>query len=256
MEVSSRSLDSLTSSRADSSEFGSMRMSSGASTAYEKPRSGRSICMLETPRSKSTASARTPFEASCSSTSENSPRRKRPCTAVRLRNRSKYARAAGSLSIAISLPLPRRSDAKSSACPPAPKVASTTVSPGRTASASRTSSARTGTWSVALGRKTFGNILRTPFHLRDVLLPRRSVPDLEVVAHPRDHDLAADPCVLGERRRQHHAALLVGLGLGGAREEIAVHQAALPAEWVEPGQPFLDEPLPGRLGIAVETPVH
>src|SRR3954468_4834807 len=193
-----------------------MRMSSGASTAYEKPRSGRSICMLETPRSKSTASARTSFEASCSSTIENSPRRKRPCTAVRLRNRSKYARAEGSLSIAISLPLPRRSDASSSACPPAPKVASTTVSPGLTASASRTSSARTGTWSVALGRKTFGNILRTPFHHVDVFAPCFAVPDLEVIADSRDNHLASE--VLGQGRRQRHSALLVRLRLGGAGE--------------------------------------
>src|SRR5919204_5258075 len=177
--------------------------------------------MLETPRSNRTASARTPFAASCSSTIENSPRRKRPCAAVWRRKRSKYARAEGSRSIAISLPLPRRSAASSSAWPPEPKVASTTVSPGRTASASRTSSARTGTWSVALGRKTFGNILRTPFHLSDVLAPRGAVPDLQVVAHAGDHDLPPDAGVLGQRRRYEHAPLLVGLRLGRAGEEVA-----------------------------------
>ena len=42
-------------------------MSSGASTAYEKPRSGRSSCIDETPRSSRITSACTPFAASCSS---------------------------------------------------------------------------------------------------------------------------------------------------------------------------------------------
>ena len=67
-----------------------MRMSSGASVAYEKPRSGRSTCIEETPRSNRIASACTPFAASCASTSENSPRRKRPCAPVRFRTESKY----------------------------------------------------------------------------------------------------------------------------------------------------------------------
>src|SRR4029078_11144510 len=231
-------------------------MSSGASVAYENPRSGRSTCIEETPRSNRIASARTPFAASCASTSENSPRRKRPCAPVRFRTESKYGRTDGSRSIAISLPLPWRSAASRSEWPPAPKVASTTVSPGCTASASRTWSARTGTWSVALGRQTCGDILRTPCENLDGVEPGRSVPDLQVVVHPGDHDLAVDPCVLGERRRQHHAALLVRLDVGGPGEKEAVQLAPLRAERVEPGEPFLDQPLPGRLGIAVETPVH
>ena len=48
----------LTISRAETSAVGSILMSSGASAAYEKPRSGRSSCMLETPRSKRTARRR------------------------------------------------------------------------------------------------------------------------------------------------------------------------------------------------------
>src|SRR5262249_43692988 len=181
---------------------------------------------------------------------------KRVCAAVLLRRRSKYARAEGSRSIAISLPLPRRSAASSSEWPPAPKVASTRVSPGRTASASRTSSARTGTWSVALGRKTFGNILRPPFENLDVVAPGRAVPDLQVVVHTRDDDLALDAGVPRERRGKHHAPLLVGLRLGGPGEEPTIHLTPLAAERVEPGQSAIDEPLPVRLRIAVETPVH
>src|SRR6266576_1559552 len=45
MSASSRSSPSFTSSRAENVALGSMRMSSGASTAYEKPRSGRSSCI-------------------------------------------------------------------------------------------------------------------------------------------------------------------------------------------------------------------
>src|SRR6266852_1817386 len=51
---------------------------------------------------------------------------RRVCTGVRFASRSKYTRAQGSRSIAISFPLPCRSAASSDACPPAPKVASTT----------------------------------------------------------------------------------------------------------------------------------
>ena len=62
------------------------------------------------------------------------------------RSRSKYVRAVGSRSIAISLPRPWRSAASSAAWPPAPKVASTTVSPGLHGEATRAPpSARTGT---------------------------------------------------------------------------------------------------------------
>src|SRR6266480_2764872 len=118
-----------------------------------------------------------------------------------------------------------RSKSTASARTPEPNVASTTVSPGRTASASRTSSARTGTWSVAFGRKTFGNMLRTPFDLPQVRPPSVPVPDLGVVAHPGDDDLTPDPSVLGQRGRHHHAPLLVGLRLGRAGEEEALHQA-------------------------------
>src|SRR5438067_1424019 len=73
IRVKSRSDASLTRSRAESSADGSMRMSSGASTAYENPRSGRSICIDETPRSIRIASARTPLSASCSRTTAKSP---------------------------------------------------------------------------------------------------------------------------------------------------------------------------------------
>src|ERR1700746_48585 len=173
------------------------------------------------------ASARTPLSASCGKTTPKSPRRSRVFTVVRLASRSKYVRAVGSRSIAISFPLPRRSPARIAACPPAPHVASMTVSPGRTARHSCTSSARTGTWSASLGCKTFGNILSTPFDLGELALPGGAVPDLEVVVDPGDDDVAAELRVLEQRGRDAHPPLAVRRRLAGAGEEVAVHSPAL-----------------------------
>src|SRR5215831_10853940 len=230
MVTRSRSLQVLTTSLALTSCVGSIRMSSGASAAYENPRSGRSSCIEETPRSSRIASARTSFPASCGRTTPKSPRRSREFTEARFASCSKYVRAVGSRSIAISLPLPRRSAARSAAWPPAPKVASMTVSPGRTARAARTSSARTGTWSASLGCKTFGNILSTPFDLGELALPGGAVPDLEVVVDPGDDDVAAELRVLDQGGRDAHPPLLVRRRLAGAREKVTVHLAAFLAQ--------------------------
>src|SRR6476659_5480301 len=213
MVTRSRSLQVLTTSQALSSWLGSIRMSSGASAAYEKPRSGRSSCIEETPRSSRIASARTPFPASCGRTTPKSPRRRRAFAVVRFASCSKYVRAVGSRSIAISFPLPRRSAARIAACPPAPKVASMTVSPGATARHARTSSERTGTWSASLGCKTFGNILSTPFDPGEPALRVRE-----------------------QSGRDAHAALLVRRLLARAGEEVAVHPAALLAERMQVGK--------------------
>src|SRR6476659_7966880 len=235
MVTRSRSLQVLTTSQALSSWLGSIRMSSGASAAYEKPRSGRSSCIEETPRSSRIASARTPLPASCGRTTPKSPRRRRAFTVVRFASCSKYVRAVGSRSIAISFPLPRRPAARIAACPPAPKVASMTVSPGSTARQARTSSERTGTWSASLGCKTFGNILSTPFDLGELALPGGAVPDLEVVVDPGDDDVAALG-VRGQGGRDAHAPLLVRRLRAGAGEQVPLHGAAVLAQWVEVGE--------------------
>src|SRR5579884_2010999 len=246
MSARSRSSASFTTSRALSSAEGSMRMSSGASAAYEKPRSGRSSCIDDTPRSSRIASAPTSLSASCCSTCENSPCSSRTFAAVERRSRSKYGATLGSRSIAISLPSPRSRAARSAAWPPAPKVQSTTVSPGRGARAASTSSARTGTWSVSVG-KTLGNIFCAPFDCLALGAPRSAVPDLQVVVDPGDGHLAADRRLLEQLGRDHDAALLVELRLHARREEEALHRARLGAERVErpdaPGEPL---PLLGR----------
>src|SRR5436305_10984133 len=257
MVTRSRSLQPLTTSRALSSWLGSIRMSSGASAAYENPRSGRSSCIEETPRSSRIASARTPFPASWGRTTPKSPRRSRAFTGVRFATCSKYVRAVGSRSIAINFPLPRRSAARMVACPPAPKVASTIVSPGRTASDSRTSSARTGTWSASLGCKTFGNILSTPFDLGELALPGGAVPDLEVVVDPGDDDVAAELRVVEQRGRNAHPPLFVRRRLAGAGEEVATHPPPLLAQWMQGGERRVAVALPGgrrpRIDAAVEA---
>src|SRR6201989_1281284 len=207
-----------------------MRMSSGASAAYEKPRSGRSSCIEETPRSRRIASARTPLPTSCGRTPRQSPRRSRELTGVRFASCSKYVRAVGSRSIAISFPLPRRSAARMAACPPAPKGASTTVPAGATARHARASSARTGTWSASLGCKTFGNILSTPFDLGELALPGSAVPDLEVIVDPGDDDVAAELGVLDQCGGDAPPPLFVRRRLARAGEEIAVHPPALLAQ--------------------------
>src|SRR4029079_15400608 len=97
--------------------------------------------------------------------------------------------------MAMKRPLPWRSAASTRAWPPAPKVASTTVSPGLTARSSRTSSARTGTSTVLLRCKALGNKLPAPFDLFDLLFPGGAIPDLHVVPHTGDDDLAAEACV-------------------------------------------------------------
>src|SRR4051794_12480107 len=156
----------------------------------------------------------------------------------------------------MNLPLPWRSAASSDAWPPAPKVPSTTISPGCTASSVRTSCARTGTWSVAPGCKTFGNMLGAPFDFLHVLAPRGAIPDLEVIPHPCDHDLTAEAGVLEQSRRDHDPPLLVGLPLGGAREEEPLHHARLPAERVELREPRVDDLLPVVPSVGVEASVH
>src|SRR5579862_3460606 len=254
MFASSHSPLSFTTAAAVSSALGSMRMSSGASAAYEKPRSGRSSCIDETPRSSRIASARTPLSESCWSTAENSPWSRRVLTAVARRSRSKYGATVGSRSIAISFPSPRRRAASRPAWPPAPNVPSTMVSPGRGSRAATTSSARTGTWSDSVG-KTLGNIFRAPFDLAQVLAPFGAIPDLEVVVDAGDRDLSLDARALEQRRRQHQTPLLVQIGPDRAREDVPLHHPDLAAERVEGTDPR-HVLLPVGRGVGVQAAVH
>src|SRR5512134_1510918 len=116
-------------------------------------------------------------------------------------------------------PCPARSAASTAAWPPAPNVASTTVSPGSTARSSRTSSARTGTWSAVSCCKAFRNNVRPPFDIFKLDAPGVPVPHLEVVAGAGHDDLAAQIRLGHQACGERHAPLLVELGLDGRGEE-------------------------------------
>src|SRR5919204_4792980 len=146
--------------------------------------------------------------------------------------------------MAMKRPRPLSSAASTAAWPPAPKVASTTVSPGWISRRSRTSSASTGTWSVPLSCKTFGNMLRAPFELVALLSPGVAIPDLEPVADTGHDDLPPEVRVLGEPRRDHDPTLLVEVRLRGGGEEVALQLARLAAERVERPESVLHVLLP------------
>src|SRR5919198_6095869 len=92
-------------------------------------------------------------------------------------------------------PGPRRS-ATRRACPPAPKVQSTAVSPGAGAVRSISSPARTGTCTRLMSRriaKALGHLLDLRVESRLHVAPALLRPDLEVVPHADDHHLPRDP---------------------------------------------------------------
>src|SRR5215207_9653981 len=106
-----------------------------------------------------------------------------------------------------SVPVGPRRSAIRRAWPPAPKVQSTTVSPGAGAVSSISSPARTGTCARVMSRR----IAKALGHLPDLrvegallLLPALLGPDLEVVADPDHDDLLLDAGVLEQRRREDH----------------------------------------------------
>src|SRR5687767_9253664 len=98
------------------------------------------------------------------------------------------------------------------AWPPAPKVQSTTVSPGAGAVSSISSPARTGTCARVMSRRIAKALRHLPdlrIESRLLVLPALLRPDLEVVPHADHHDLLLDAGVVEERRRKDHAAARV-----------------------------------------------
>src|ERR1700674_3447701 len=132
-------------SEAVSSVSRSMRMSSGPRARNENPRSPKSSCMLDTPRSASTPSAGGRlFSAKTSPICE-----KLACTNVTLSpNSASLPRAISSACVSRSRPTNRppapSRRAISIACPPSPTVASTYSPPGLIASQSIVSSTSAG----------------------------------------------------------------------------------------------------------------
>src|ERR671937_1580811 len=97
---------------------------------------------------------------------------------------------------------------------------------------------------------------RAPFDCLQLLAPCGAVPDLEMVIHAGDDDVAAEPRVPEQRRGHHDPALPVRLELGGGGEEVALHHPVVPAERVERAEAPLDERAPLLARVDVEAPVH
>src|SRR5918992_1381850 len=119
-------------------------------------------------------------------------RRKRVSQGTSRANSSKRSSAAGSRSMHTSVPAGPSRSAISRAWPPAPKVQSTAISPAAGAVRSISSAASTGTCVRVMSRR----IAKAIGHLPDLgveglllALPALPAPDLEVVAHPHDHDV-------------------------------------------------------------------
>src|SRR5215217_5172937 len=155
---------------------------------------------------------------SSASPSAESIRRKRVSHATSRARSSKCSSAEGSRSMQTSVPDGPIRSAIRRACPPAPKVQSTTVSPLAGAVSSISSPARTGMCTRFMSRR-MAKALR---HLPDLgvqslllLLPALLRPDLEVVADAHHDILLLDLCVGHQRRRQRHAAARVELDLEG-----------------------------------------
>ena len=108
-----------------------MRMSSGASAAYEKPRSGRSSCIDETPRSSRIASARDAVRRELRRARSRTRRESsRIFSGARARRRSKYGATRRVAVDRDQLALAAQPLGEQAEWPPAPKVQSITVSPG------------------------------------------------------------------------------------------------------------------------------
>ena len=191
------------------------------------------------------------------STTPKSPRRSRACTPARFSKRSKYVRAVGSRSIAISLPRPCRSAASSAAWPPAPKVASTTVSPGLHARGARAPRSR--------GRGRDQSRWAARRSATSSALPSTSASSRRQAARSQISRWSWTPATTTSRPSfacsssaagNADAALLVELRLRRAGEEEALHPAALLAQRVERREPRLDERVPVGARVGEEAAVH
>src|SRR5215211_2133775 len=151
-------------------------------------------------------------------------RRKRVSQVTSRASSAKCSSASGSRSMQMSVPAGPIRSAMRRAWPPAPKVQSTTVSPGAGAVSSISSPARTGTCARVMSRR----IAKPPGHLPDlrvegVLLrsPALPRPDLEVVSHADHHDLLLDAGVIEQRRREGDPPGSVEVGVERVALEVA-----------------------------------
>src|ERR1051325_10946626 len=163
-------------------------------------------------------------------------RRKRVSQRASRANSSKRSSAAGSRSMHTSVPARPIRSAIRRACPPAPKVQSTTMSPGCGSVSSISSPASTGTCARVMSRR-IAKTLRDLLDLRGqfVLIgrPPVAIPHLEVVDHPHEDHVLVDPAVAHELLVEGHAAGGIEVRVERPAREEARELPPLLAEGVE-----------------------
>src|SRR5436190_15880386 len=183
-------------------------------------------------------------------------RRKRAEQETSPASRSKLSRASGSRSIATSVPADPRRAAMRRAWPPSPNVQSIAVCPGRGASSSTSSTARTGTWERAPSAASRGrrppapprrgrrgadprrervisssviearrDLLHFAEQLGRVLGPAVPAPELQTGTGAHDDDVLLDRRVPAEEGRHDYPPGRVELGVDRVAEEEALHFA-------------------------------
>src|SRR5262245_14226710 len=216
------------------------------------------------PRSKRIPSGRTPSLRSPSSAAAKSARRKRVREGADSEKATQRCFELGSRSTAISSPSAPRRSAIARACPPAPKVQSRKVSPGRGSSSSTTSWARTGSWSAgtyesfaasgkirfvataisASFRQGLGDVADLGVHALVLLRPPLGRPDLEPLVRTDHHRRAlGESGVLDQLAGEVDAAGRVELLVEGVRGEIEAHVPPLAPERVQGAEEALGEAL-------------
>ena len=244
-------------SAALSSADGSIRMSSGASVAYGKPRSGRSSCIDDTPRSSRIASASTPFAASCSSTSENSPRSSRgwrlavaPLEALEVRADGRVAVDRDVAAAALEVGREQRRVAAG---------AEGAVDDGLAGAHGRAAAAL-----PRRGREGDQSLFAARRSATSSALPSTSASSRLHVSRSQISRWSRIPATTTSRfssacwRRgagDHHAALFVEFGLGRSREEEPLEPPRFLAERIQRGESRLDVSNPILTTEHLETPL-
>src|SRR5947207_9182524 len=160
-------------------------------------------------------------------------RRKRVSHCASRANSSKRSSAAGSRSMHTRVPERSMWSAIRRACPPPPKVQSTTASPACGSVSSISSPARTGTWVRVMSRrmaKALCDLDDLGAQLVLVRQPFVAVPDLKVVDHAHEHHVFLDLAVRDERGVERDPAGGVELRVERPARKKARELAALGAE--------------------------
>ena len=197
-----------------------------------------------------------PLSASWSSTIDELAAQEPRLDARVPRKRSKYGRTVGSRSIAMKRPSPFRSRGEERGVAAGAEGGVDDGVSGLDREELAHLLGEDGDVISLVGLQGVRQHLRAPFDLVQLLAPGGAIPDLQVVPHSGDDDVPAELSVLDESGRNHHAPLLVELGLGRAEKKNRCMRRRLLAERVELGEPRLDERVPVVLAVGVEAPVH